>query len=131
MPMQKHKYSRQRESILENLKNRTDHPTADMVYSDIRAIFPNVSLGTVYRNLSLLADEDVIQKLVTDNGVLHFDYNTHPHDHFCCRKCGCMIDLHILDTSEICSGVAENFEGTIEKCEVTFYGLCKDCKTTH
>ena len=50
------KYSRQRESIKENLMHRCDHPTADMVYSDIRKIYPNISLGTVYRNLSLLSE---------------------------------------------------------------------------
>ena len=64
------KYSRQRESIKENLMNRFDHPTADMVYSDIRKIYPNISLGTVYRNLSLLSDLGEIRKLVTSDGAV-------------------------------------------------------------
>ena len=50
------KYSRQRESIKEFLRTRTDHPTADAVYENMKLIYPNISLGTVYRNLSLLAD---------------------------------------------------------------------------
>ena len=50
------KYSRQRESIKVCLQGRKDHPTADMVYTDVRKEFPNISLGTVYRNLSLLSE---------------------------------------------------------------------------
>lgn len=57
------KYSRQRESIKEFLTGRTDHPTADFVYENMKQIYPNISLGTVYRNLSLLADLGEIQKL--------------------------------------------------------------------
>lgn len=129
--MSGHKYSRQRESIIENLKCRTDHPTADMVYSDIRRIYPNVSLGTVYRNLSLLAEENIIQKLVTDDGVLRFDYNVEPHDHFICTKCGSVSDLFMLDTNSLCSSVSQQFEGTVERCSVTFYGSCKNCSKTH
>ena len=57
------KYSRQRESIKEFLMSRTDHPTADVVYENMKLIYPNISLGTVYRNLSLLADIGEIRKL--------------------------------------------------------------------
>ena len=57
------KYSRQRESIKEFLRTRTDHPTADAVYENMKLIYPNISLGTVYRNLSLLADLGEIKKL--------------------------------------------------------------------
>lgn len=60
------KYSRQRESIKEFLMTRTDHPTADTVYHQLRKIYPNISLGTVYRNLALLADIGEIQKIVPE-----------------------------------------------------------------
>ena len=55
------KHSRQRDAIRQNLINRYDHPTAETVYMDIKEDFPNISLGTVYRNLSLLADLGEIQ----------------------------------------------------------------------
>lgn len=126
-----HKFSRQRESIVENLKCRTDHPTADMVYSDIRQIYPNVSLGTVYRNLSLLANEKKIQKIFTDDGVLRFDYNVKPHDHFICRGCGSVSDLHITNTDELISSVSEKFSGQVDECVVTYYGLCENCLKSH
>ena len=70
------KYSRQRESIKEFLRNRTDHPTADVVYENMKLIYPNISLGTVYRNLSLLADLGEIKKLSSFAGADHFDGRT-------------------------------------------------------
>ena len=66
------KYSRQRESIKEFLTGRTDHPTADFVYENMKQIYPNISLGTVYRNLSLLADLGEIQKLSSFGGADRF-----------------------------------------------------------
>ena len=73
------KFSRQRESIRECLKNRTDHPTADAVYVTISKDYPKISLGTVYRNLNLLADMGEIQRFSSGDGSEHFDYNTDPH----------------------------------------------------
>ena len=82
------KYSRQRESIKEFLTGRTDHPTADFVYENMKQIYPNISLGTVYRNLSLLADLGEIQKLSSFGGADRFDARTAPHCHFMCTRCG-------------------------------------------
>ena len=65
------KYSRQRESIKEFLMTRKDHPTADVVYENVRKIYPNISLGTVYRNLSLLSELGEIQKLSNFGGADH------------------------------------------------------------
>ena len=121
------KYSRQRESIRENLINRMDHPTADMVYSDIRQIYPNISLGTVYRNLALLSDRGEIARIHTKDGTLHFDRNTEPHDHFVCRSCGRITDLEAPSAEEIKEEALKNFPGSIDECIVTFYGLCGDC----
>ena len=73
------KFSRQRESIRECLKNRKDHPTADAVYVTISKEYPKISLGTVYRNLKLLADMGEIQRFSSGDGSEHFDYNTDPH----------------------------------------------------
>ena len=87
------KYSRQRESIKENLMNRYDHPTAETVYLDVKKDYPNISLGTVYRNLSLLSEIGEIQKISSSNGPERFDGNPKPHFHFFCRKCGQVTDI--------------------------------------
>lgn len=89
------KYSRQREAIKRFLMTRTDHPTADTVYVNIKKEFPNISLGTVYRNLSLLASIGEISKISCGDSSDHFDPNTEPHYHFYCRHCGSVQDIHI------------------------------------
>lgn len=121
------KYSRQREYIKENLMHREDHPTADMIYADVREVFPNISLGTVYRNLQLLTDIGEIQKLNVGDGVDHFDAKTFPHYHFICRECGSVIDLQMgnIDTIKDIAGV--NFDGQIAGHITYFYGVCGNC----
>lgn len=122
------KYSRQRESIREMLMSRKDHPTADAVYADIRKIYPNISLGTVYRNLSLLTELGEIKKLSVGDGSEHYDADTTPHNHFVCRCCSAVIDLEMEDISSIVEKAAKNFDGEIEECSVNFYGVCGTCK---
>ena len=78
------KHSRQRELIKEFLAGRKDHPTADIVYMNVRRQNPNISLGTVYRNLTLLVEDGEINRLRVGDGVDHFDADTSPHYHFVC-----------------------------------------------
>ena len=114
------KFSRQRESIRECLKNRTDHPTADAVYVTISKEFPKISLGTVYRNLNLLADMGEIQRFSSGDGSEHFDYNTDPHYHFVCRTCGAIIDMPldlVHDTTEL---LTAPFTGRVDSHTVFF-----------
>lgn len=87
------KYSRQREAVLVYLRSTKSHPTAEQVYQKIREEFPKISLGTVYRNLNLLADCGEILRLNCGDGVEHFDATTTPHNHFICRRCRQVIDL--------------------------------------
>ena len=87
------KYSRQRESIREFVKASKEHPTADDVYASIRKEYPNISLGTVYRNLSLLVELDEIVKVPTGDGPDRFDGNAKPHSHFICTRCHNIFDI--------------------------------------
>ena len=121
------KYSRQRESIKENLLHRTDHPTADMIYEDIRRVFPNVSLGTVYRNLALLSDLGEINRLPSLVGADRFDGRISPHHHFTCRVCGQILDMEDRITDELMREAGKQFAGVVEGCSVMFYGTCPEC----
>lgn len=121
------KYSRQRESIKEFLATRYDHPTADVIYENIRMIYPNISLGTVYRNLALLSDLGMIQKITTGDGKDHFDGNVMPHNHFTCNKCHCVIDLQMDSIDDIKEKAAQNFNGQIDGYVTIFKGICEDC----
>ncbi|MCI9486610.1 MAG: transcriptional repressor [Lachnospiraceae bacterium] len=122
------KYSRQRESIKEFLSGRTDHPTADMVYVNIRKSYPNISLGTVYRNLSLLESLGEVRKLSCGDGAERFDPNTEPHYHFVCRECGCVQDIPMTPLEELETKASEFFEGSIESHTAMFFGLCGRCQ---
>ncbi len=87
------RYSRQREEILRVVQTTDTHPTADWVYEQVRKALPHVSLGTVYRNLNLLADEGLIQRVILDDGIVRFDGNTNDHHHFICTKTGKIYDV--------------------------------------
>ena len=121
------KYSRQRECILKNLQSRRDHPTADMVYESVQIEEPNISLGTVYRNLSFLPENGQILKISTGIGPDHFDGFTEAHNHFVCRKCGRVLDLDYVADEKIIAYASKNFNGEIKGYDLQFYGTCEDC----
>jgi len=121
------KHSKQRDAIMEYLRSSREHPTADMVYMNIRQEYPNISLGTVYRNLSLLSELGEIRKISTGSGPDHFDGDIHPHYHFICNKCNQITDLHISGLNTIDQAVGKEFGGTIEGHVTYFYGTCEDC----
>lgn len=124
------KYSRQRESIKEYLAHTTEHPTADMVYMHIKQIFPNISLGTVYRNLNLLVEQGEIRKISHGTGIDRFDADTHKHYHFSCKECSNIIDIELThdDLDHINALAQQGFEGEIHGHSTFFYGLCPECK---
>lgn len=121
------KYSRQRESIKACLMGRKDHPTADALYTSIREQFPNISLGTVYRNLNLLVELGEIRKLSCGDGTDHFDYDTSPHYHYVCKKCGKILDLNMEIDGNLEAAARECQKGTVEEHTVFFYGTCCNC----
>ncbi len=121
------KYSRQREAILSFLMTREDHPTADTVYANVREEFPNISLGTVYRNLSLLADLGEILKITT-TGPDRFDAKITPHYHFVCEKCNAVLDIDMPSLASINREAEAHLNGEILGHTILFQGHCENCK---
>ena len=121
------KYSRQREMIMDFLQGRKDHPTADIVYENVRLLNPNISLGTVYRNLALLADLGETRRLRLGDGTDHFDADISPHYHFICNGCGCVRDLQMDDMENILENARRRFDGRITGHMTYFYGYCGKC----
>ena len=121
------KRSRQREMIKSFLMGRKDHPTADVIYSNLKQQDPNLSLGTVYRNLTLLSDMGEILRLRVGDGVDHFDADTSPHNHFVCKECGSVIDLQMENIDYISEAAAKNFDGIVQGHTTYFYGICGEC----
>lgn len=121
------KYSRQREAIKNYLVSTKSHPTADTVYMHVKEEFPNISLGTVYRNLNLLADLGEASKITTPDEADRFDAVTKPHYHFCCEKCGSVLDIEIPNLDELNEYASQNFDGKIEGHRILFHGICGNC----
>ena len=121
------KRSRQRDAIMAFLKTRKDHPTADIVYQEIRNIIPNISLGTVYRNLSQLSERGELLRLPCDGKVDHFDADIRPHYHFICNQCGCVKDITLPYVDSLDANAANGFDGVITKHTLLFEGFCNDC----
>ena len=121
------KYSRQREAVIECLRNRHDHPTADALFQTLREEDPKISLGTVYRNLGLLVELGEIRKISTGDGCERYDYITEDHYHFICNRCGRIFDLGTKQMEGIHNSVVNENIATIDSHELTFYGICKEC----
>ena len=121
------RFSRQRQMVLDVVKNRTKHPTADKVYEILKKDHPEISLVTVYRNLNLLAEMGEISRVETSSVKDHYDGNQLPHAHFVCRRCGGVFDLG-LDISLLLRSV-KGVEGSfqVEDCKVLVQGVCEDC----
>mgnify|MGYP000588663851 CR=1 FL=1 len=94
--------------------SRHDHPTADALYASIREEFPNISLGTVYRNLNLLVETGEILKLTCGNGPDHYDGNVAPHYHFVCRDCGQVYDMELDEMADLNTSVQAAAPGKID-----------------
>ena len=118
-------YSRQREAILKVLRESKSHPTADEVYRQVREIIPNISLGTVYRNLALLRSEGDIIGVSVGDGFEHFDGDNSPHIHLSCSECGKIIDLEL--ENDAISELAAKSGFTPHGCVYVVYGRCADC----
>lgn len=127
--MKGRRYSRQRELIYQALRESSRHPTAEMIYHKLKPGDPGLSLGTVYRNLNLLAREGVIQKMPFP--VERYDADTRPHSHFQCRKCGEVYDLMLSYEEELDCRAAAQCEHEIEGHDLVYRGLCARCKATH
>ena len=122
------RYSKQRELIFRALKGTKEHPTADMVYQMLKPENPNLSLGTVYRNLNLLADEGIIIRMPFP--VERYDADTRPHPHFSCTVCGGVSDLDLPYNQALDEQVA-SLGYQVEEHSVLFTGICADCSKKH
>jgi Fur family peroxide stress response transcriptional regulator len=120
-------YSRQRESIKQYLMSTKEHPTAEVVYQHVREEFPKISLGTVYRNLTLLVDMGEAKKISTGDGTDHFDGDTSAHSHYYCRCCNRIMDLEITPSVEQILSASSAGLGTVESANLLFTGVCKEC----
>ncbi len=119
---------RKRNAILAYLRASKAHPSAENIFTDLKAQIPDLSMGTVYRNLNLFKQQGLAVSVATVNGVERFDGCTEPHVHFICSDCGSVFDLHEVHTPEsLKSAAAACAGGSIDSCQLSFTGKCRSC----
>lgn len=117
----------QRQVILEELAKVTSHPTANDVYDMVRKRLPRIGLGTVYRNLELLAESGMILKLEVGGTQKRFDATTTPHYHIRCVKCRKVDDIDISLQQHINDAAEQVSNYQILGHHIEFSGICADC----
>lgn len=124
---QKLRYSKQREQIYQYLLNTKEHPSADMIYKNLYNDIPNLSLGTVYRNLRLLVDLGMVQCVATTQNTERYDARCDAHAHFVCSECGAVSDLSSLDVDQLRSICDVSNKVNITSAKLVIEGVCEHC----
>jgi len=124
------KQFRKRNAILAYLRMTNAHPSAETIFTDLKAQIPDLSMGTVYRNLNLFKQQGLVNSVATVNGVERFDGNTDSHVHFICAGCNAVLDLMDLQIPEtLQEAAAQCSGGRVDECQLSFNGLCRECLT--
>lgn len=119
--------TRQREAIMRVLTGAGVHPTADWIYDEVRKVIPNISKGTVYRNLKNMYGEGIISELNLPGTINRFEARLDNHYHFRCEKCGRVFDLDEPVNTEVDRKVAERTGFQVFYHQTEFRGICKNC----
>ena len=126
--METTKQFRKRNAILAGLRESKAHPSAEELFAILKPQIPDLSLGTVYRNLSLFKEQGLAISVATVSGVERFDGNTAPHVHFICNGCDAVIDLDQMEVPTALREAAAMYcGGKVDGCQLSFSGLCRDC----
>ena len=120
--------TRQRQVLLDELCQVRTHPTADELYQMARKRLPRISLGTVYRNLELMAENGMIQKLEVGGTQKRFDGNAEPHYHVRCLKCGRVDDLEMALSEDVEALARQQTGYSILRHSLEFSGFCPACR---
>jgi len=121
------KKTKQKEAILRAIKSTSSHPTADWIYTEVKKEIPNISLGTVYRNLKLLKERGDILELDLCGNLSRFDAYTEDHYHFRCDNCHRIFDLDVPVDQEVNKKIELDTGHKVTGHRLEFRGLCKEC----
>lgn len=126
------KYSKQREWIVKSLKQRSDHPTAEMLYSDLKKQVPEIGIATIYRNLNELVEEGEIIRIKSRSGKDRYDGNTMPHIHFECDVCMEIQDIFLQEEKikmldNEMKSLVKKINAELTSSSIILKGICKKC----
>jgi len=123
---QPHRTTRQRDAVLSAVEHVHSHPSAEEVYRIVRKTLPKISLATVYRNLHLLAEEGKLREVQFQGDVIRYDGITGPHEHFYCRNCHSVWDIHLSLPKNAVKSIERSMRSSVEKYTLDYYGLCAE-----
>ncbi len=120
--------TKQREAVLKLLRGTYSHPTADQIYDEVRKEIPNISKGTVYRNLKVLLEMGLVSELNLNGTISRFEAKQESHYHFRCEQCGRVFDVDEPVDRQLDRKVAERMGFKISYHQLEFRGICDDCQ---
>ena len=122
------KKSKKRDAIIALLENTKSHPGAEWIYTALKPEFPDLSLGTVYRNLTQFKEEGIIVSVANVGGQERYDADTGEHAHLICERCGRVIDVETdMAAERFTVSVPDEPEALITGIKLQFRGLCGEC----
>ena len=122
-------FSRKREAIYNALRGTTVHPTAEWVYETLKPDYPDLSLGTVYRNIKKFCESGKVRSVGVIRGQEHFDGDTSKHSHFVCSGCGKVLDIfEPVVAEDTLADIEKKHEFRIMSEDILFSGVCPNCK---
>ena len=118
--------TRQRRTVYDAVKQSHRHPTADWIFDRVRSQIPKISLGTVYRNLTVLKTEGMIREILGNDRRAHYEARMEPHAHFICTSCGEIADIEEVPPIEWRT-LRDLVGYRVDEQRVEFLGLCPGC----
>jgi Fur family peroxide stress response transcriptional regulator len=119
--------TKQREVVLQVIRDAREHLTANEVFAAAKEILPGISFATVYNSLRYLKNAGHIAEIQFGNGASRFDRMTHRHDHAICTKCGKLVDIEMEHPRELVERAAKYSKFKPESLEFTLRGICPEC----
>lgn len=123
----KYKRSKQRERILGILLNTDRHPAAAWIYDQLRGEFSNLSMGTVYRNLNILVEQDKVRRIVCGSTFDRYDAKTEQHYHFICQECRLIMDVEMPFEESLNERINSTHRFKAVGHQIQFFGICETC----
>lgn len=121
------RHSKKRDAILACIRDSKAHPSAEWIYTQLKPEHPDLSLGTVYRNLALFRESGEIVSVATVRGVERLDADTDPHAHFICDSCDAVVDVDV-PMEDLRAELQRQYGCEVQRSSMIFHGLCSSCK---
>ena len=122
------KLTRQRQAVLQVIREREDHPTANDIFAAARRRLPGISYATVYNSLRFLKEAGLVHEITFGDSASRYDRETDRHDHALCSQCGKLVDFDLPQAAELMKAAARRSKFKPESVHLTLKGVCPDCR---